>query len=239
MFIYSECETTIYNHIIMIYMYVCICVVLAHFQDHVKWWHTVYLKSRTFLLRQWYLFCDNAILFCIISCEWHEWVTLKNYLPKHILRTLYNSLILPHLQYSVLTWGFKMGKVELLQKHAVRVISCSKYNVHTDPLFKQLNLLKVKDIFDLNAMNFFYKLNQNCLPVYVTDMFQDFSREHDHNTRQSLVLNNVFSSSRYGENCIRFYLPLLVNNSSQCVLEKVMTHCYQGFISYIKKTHDR
>ena len=65
-------------------------------------------------------------------------------------------------------------------------------------------------------------------------MFQDFSREHDHNTRQSLVLNNVFLSSRYGENCIRFYPSLLVNNSSQCVLEKVTTHCYQGFISYIK-----
>ena len=85
---------------------------------------------------------------------------LKNYLPKHILRTLYNSLILPHLQFFVLTWGFKMGRVELLQKRAVRVISCSKYNAHTDPLFKQLNLLKVKDMFDLNALKLFYKLNQ-------------------------------------------------------------------------------
>ena len=51
---------------------------------------------------------------------------LKNYLPKHILRTIYNSLILPHLQFAVLTWGFKMGRVELLQKRAVRVISSSK-----------------------------------------------------------------------------------------------------------------
>ena len=72
---------------------------------------------------------------------------LKNYFPKHILRTLYNSLILPYPQYSVLTRGFKMGRVELLQKHAVCVISCSKYNAHTDLSFKQLNLLKLKDIF--------------------------------------------------------------------------------------------
>ena len=69
---------------------------------------------------------------------------LKNYLPKHILRTIYNSLILPHLQYAVLTWGFKMGRVELLQKRAVRAITSSNYNAHTEPLFKQL---KVKDIF--------------------------------------------------------------------------------------------
>ena len=38
---------------------------------------------------------------------------LNSYLSKHILRTL--SLILSHLQYSVLTWGFKMGRLELLQ----------------------------------------------------------------------------------------------------------------------------
>ena len=72
---------------------------------------------------------------------------LKNYLPKHILCTIYNSLILAHLQYAVSTWGFKMGRIEFLQKRAVRVITNSKYNAHTEPLFKQLNLLKVKDIF--------------------------------------------------------------------------------------------
>ena len=138
---------------------------------------------------------------------------LKSYLPKHILRTIYNSLILPHLQYAVLTWGFKMGRVELLQKRAVRVISNSKYNAHTEPLFKQLNLLKIKYIFELTALKLFYKLKKKYLPVYISGMFQDFSREHDHNTRQHLVLNNVFSSSRYSEKCIRFHLPIIVNNT--------------------------
>ena len=127
-----------------------------------------------------------------------------------------------------------MGRVELLQKRAVGVISCTKYNAHTDPIFKQPNLMKVKDIFPLNILKLFYKLNQSCLPVYITDLIQNFSLEHDHNARQSLVLNYVFSSSRYDEKCIRFYLSLLVNNSSQYVLENVTTHCYQRFISYVK-----
>ena len=43
---------------------------------------------------------------------------LKNFLPTEILRILYNSLILPHLQYSVLSWGFKMGRLDKLQKRA-------------------------------------------------------------------------------------------------------------------------
>ena len=124
--------------------------------------------------------------------------------PKHILRTIYNSLILPHLQYAVLTWGFKMGNVELLQKYAVRVITSSKYDAQIEPLFKQLNFLKVKDIFELTALKLLDKLKYNCLPVYITGMFQGFSREHDHNTRQHLVLNNVFSSSRYSEKIYSF-----------------------------------
>ena len=72
---------------------------------------------------------------------------LNNFLPKHIPRMLYNSLILPHLQYFILAWGFKMGRLEKLQKRAVCIISFSKYNCHTYPLFKKLNLLKLKDLF--------------------------------------------------------------------------------------------
>ena len=67
---------------------------------------------------------------------------LTNFLPTHILRVLYNSLILPHLQYSILAWGFKMGRLDKLQKRTVRIITCSKYNSHTDPLFRKLNLLR-------------------------------------------------------------------------------------------------
>ena len=36
---------------------------------------------------------------------------LKNFLPTHVLRVLYNSLILPHLQYSILALGVQNGSV--------------------------------------------------------------------------------------------------------------------------------
>ena len=59
---------------------------------------------------------------------------LKNFLPTHVLRILNNLMILPHLQYSILSWGFKTGCLDKLQKRAVRIISNSKYNSHTDPI---------------------------------------------------------------------------------------------------------
>ena len=54
---------------------------------------------------------------------------LKRYLPQ-ILRTIDNSLILPHINYSVLVWGFKSSRISKLQKKAARMISSSRYLNH-------------------------------------------------------------------------------------------------------------
>ena len=47
---------------------------------------------------------------------------LKFVFPKQILFSIYNSLILPHMSYSLLAWGTQCNKIELLQKKAVRVL---------------------------------------------------------------------------------------------------------------------
>ena len=33
---------------------------------------------------------------------------LKHYLPLFVLRIIYNTLVLPYFQYSILTWGFQI-----------------------------------------------------------------------------------------------------------------------------------
>ena len=49
---------------------------------------------------------------------------LKYIFPKHILHFIYNSLIMPHLNYMLLACGTKSHKIELLQKRAVRLLFC-------------------------------------------------------------------------------------------------------------------
>ena len=92
----------------------------------------------------WKRQCTNRIARTLgIMCR------LKNFLPTHVLRILYNSLILPHLQYSIFAWGFRMERLGKLQKGTVCIITSSKYNSHTDPLFRKLNLLKANDHFEV------------------------------------------------------------------------------------------
>ena len=44
---------------------------------------------------------------------------LKRTLPQNTLRLIYTSLVLPHLQYGILNWGFNLGRIYKLQKRAV------------------------------------------------------------------------------------------------------------------------
>ena len=68
---------------------------------------------------------------------------LKWFILSKILVILYNSLVLPYLNYSVLNWGsssVNFDKILLLQKRAVLVISNADYHAHTTNLFKTLKL---------------------------------------------------------------------------------------------------
>ena len=98
--------------------------------------------------------------------------SLKNTLPRSVLLTLYNSLILPHLQYSILCWGSYPGKVVTRQKQAIRLISGNKYNSHTEPIFKKINMLNFNDTFKSCVLKFYYKLQNENLPHYLQNMFK-------------------------------------------------------------------
>ena len=88
---------------------------------------------------------------------------LEGFLPQNILRTIYNSLILPHFNYSILVWEFKSSRISKLRKRDVRMISCNRYDVHAEPLFKSLNLLKAEDILKIKALKFYYKYSKKNL----------------------------------------------------------------------------
>ena len=71
---------------------------------------------------------------------------LKRFLPIHILKTIYFSLVHSYLNYSSLAWGFNCSRIKLLQKKAIRIICLSTYNAHTEPLMKHLNIRKFQDM---------------------------------------------------------------------------------------------
>ena len=161
---------------------------------------------------------------------------LKHFLPKHILLTIYNSLILPHINYGILLWGYKADKLSNLQKKAVRIISDTKYNAHTDPLFKTLKILKASHLCALHELKFCFKLENNILPDYFKENFFIKNRSvHRYNTRNLNQYQLPKIKHSFAKNCVRYRIPLIFNNSIPEIINKIYTHSYNGFTLYIKK----
>jgi hypothetical protein len=86
---------------------------------------------------------------------------IRNCIPKNLLVTMYNSLILPHLTYGIELWGTAFNSVllplELIQKRAIRCCTNSRYRDHTEPLFQSLKALKVRQLYVLKTAQLVYQ----------------------------------------------------------------------------------
>jgi hypothetical protein len=93
---------------------------------------------------------------------------VKNFLPKDALVTLYYSLAHCHLSYASIIWGsaaeITVNKLFIMQKKIIRSILCTNYNAHTEPLFKELKILPLKDLIKYQKQEFMYNYKKNQVP---------------------------------------------------------------------------
>ncbi|MGE5862423.1 MAG: RNA-directed DNA polymerase, partial [Nitrososphaerales archaeon] len=138
---------------------------------------------------------------------------LKHKLPQSILLLIYNTLLLPYMQYCAMVWVFNVSNQSnlnallLIQKRAVRNICLSNYKDHTAPLFRKLKLLTVHDIASLQVSQFMYKNNKQLLPEHFSSLFEINSSIHDHNTRQSNNIHLLHANSSKRMNTIKHIGP--------------------------------
>ena len=154
----------------------------------------------------------------------------------HILRTLYFSMVQSRIMYCILTCGFDYYRIEKLQKRFVRIISSSKYNAHSEPLFKILDILKIEHLFSQSCLKFVYKFKKWQLTNYFSSLqCVPGSPIHDHHTRSASSIDTIYTRTHMASKCIRSQLPLLLNNSPDIILSKINTHSNQGFSFFIKR----
>ena len=175
---------------------------------------------------------------------------LKYYLSIHTLKTLYNSLILPYFNYGILAWGLSASskRLVIIQKKAVRILTKSKFNAHSNPILKSLKLLEVPDLYRLQVLKFYFKYVHGELP----DFFQSFvlkkrSEVHPYSTSKSsdLILvpveMHVFTlvvinrtKHKFADACLRNQIPVIVNNTAYNIISKLYTPSFNGYSKYIE-----
>src|SRR5271157_5054807 len=94
---------------------------------------------------------------------------LRFVLTKNCMKTLYNALMYPMLNYCIIVWGpaskTALDRLNKLQKRAIRLISFAAYYAHTNTLFMNNNLLKLDGIYNRELAIFLYKSLHGLLPV--------------------------------------------------------------------------
>ena len=123
-------------------------------------------------------------------------------LNKTTLKQLYYTFIYPYLSYCNIVWGNTystyLTKLLLLQKKIVRIVSFSAFRAHTSMLFKELWILKCREIYKYQVGQFIYKYKENNLPPLFSYMFSIGSDVHGHNTRSSVKFNVSRFSTELG-----------------------------------------
>jgi hypothetical protein len=74
--------------------------------------------------------------------------------------------MLPYINYGIMAWCLNCNKnIKLQGKN--RIIYLAKYNAHTDPLFKKLNILNVTNMLTLHELILYFNYAHMSLPVYL------------------------------------------------------------------------
>jgi len=161
---------------------------------------------------------------------------LKSQLPGITLKTIYNSLFLSHINYGISCWGYthqsSLKPIITLQKKAIRIITFSKYNCHTAPLFQKLNTLKLVDILKINEFKLYYKYINNQLPDYhMANLVQPTIINI---TRAKVLLKRICTKTKLAERDVFSKCPLTINSALDAITDKAHTHTYKSYIKYIK-----
>ena len=92
----------------------------------------------------------------------------NKHLPNSAKKNIYFACVHSHLSYAGLILGTAPDsctqQIAKTQDKAVRILSNARYNANVNPLYKRHHILKMHDIFDMQAASYGWKFINNKLP---------------------------------------------------------------------------
>ena len=124
---------------------------------------------------------------------------LRMYMNSKLLKTVYYSLIYSYIVYGIQVWGSacvtELDKILILQKRAVRIMTNNSHYssqgplAPSNPLFSDLKILKINDVFKLHVAKFIYSCLSRTTPSLFFDWFYLNYTIHEHATTSNTVIH--------------------------------------------------
>ena len=134
---------------------------------------------------------------------------LRHFVPKKACVSVYFSLFYSQVLCGCLVWSYSTQRnkdpIIKLQKWCIRITTYSEITEHTGPLFSQLKLSKVKDVFSLTKLLFMSDFINENVPEELKTIFVINRSKHSYETRSSMLFYiPKAKTSRFGLNTLRY-----------------------------------
>ena len=152
-------------------------------------------------------------------------------LYKSALRTLYFSLVHPYLQYCISVWGStyptNLKRLVLLQKRAMRIISKSCYDAHTEPIFKSCCILPLNDMYLAEIGKIMFQYKTGSLPDVFSNTFLRRNQVHNYDTRNASSFHVPKCRTNIRRFSFQYQGPLFFNSLSPDVVSSVSVSTFK------------
>ena len=139
---------------------------------------------------------------------------LRHFVIDDILTQLYYSLVYPFLTYGLVVWGntyvTTLKPIATMQKQTLHIITFSKRDAKSNPIFSQLRLIKFMDLVTMQTAIFMFQYYNNMLPkAFDNNYFTFISSKHNYNTRLASTSTYYIDQVRIMANSVYISLVLL------------------------------
>ena len=123
------------------------------------------------------------------------------------------------LIYGCNVWGLtkeeNIEKIEVLQKKCVRILTFSPFNSHTHDIFKDLGILKVRDVIEMHQLKLVFDFFNCSLPSDLMTLFTRASDVHPTQVLNSSLNSHLYvpriNTTTYGNKSLKYHCANLWN----------------------------
>ena len=107
---------------------------------------------------------------------------LRHNAPRKVCTNVYYAIFNSHLTYGCGIWGLTAEKnlkqIEILQKKCMRIITFAEFDSHSNPLFIDLKILKVRELIKLQQLKLAYEYCNGIIPNDLKSLFKSSKDTH-------------------------------------------------------------
>ena len=164
--------------------------------------------------------------------------------PKTVLLSVFHALFMTHATYGICAWISAKSELfdilYLAQKRALRIITKSKSDSPTSQLFKDLGILKIKDLYTMQLASFMFDFDKGLLPKYFKHFFSRKRDSYRYETRSvssdHFNEDHNFSTNKYGKRMLKVEgakIANIIKNLdfySNCKNKKIFRKNFKSFL---------